>query len=497
MGEVLAAIGSFEKAKKAYDGVRGGDPGIPDMGNTGVPQGAPVPNYGSQGDSQASSNTPAIQTPMQALDQSMSVTPPPIAPAAQAPSGLEGVIGNLFGGDFSGAGTNAQYAASNIQSPQAPQGPAASAPLGGSTSVPSSVGASAPPAAESAPLNVQGNQWQPHKESTLGKIGDALLMMKGMQPIFRERTAQANQREVMQNYYKQMGSHPTGQAMDDLNNDTARRLDMIPGLDPKVAEDFTDSNARDSYYSAGENMRNDNRATKGMSMLSSMASQVAAIKDPAQQATAYQSLLPAMRAIGSTYGVDDNVTSSLLGDQFDPTKLQALAKASETPYDQFREQYMTDRGAATDAYHQDELNLRQQGLKIETANLGVRAAEANSNIDRNNTSALNSRRLLYNNIFPPAIAQVPWLYNGFLGGTFGKTSNGMPVPNTMYVSPDKSAGFKMDSTGNWTAYRLDLKHGKARPMGHIQSPIRQGVSAGAPSMTGDVSSGGSDDFEDQ
>jgi hypothetical protein len=70
-------------------------------------------------------------------------------------------------------------------------------------------------------VNIVG--WQPHKESFLAKLGDALLIQGGGEPLFRKKNQERNLQDAMQGFT----SDPLA---------TIQKIARIKGMEGKALE---------------------------------------------------------------------------------------------------------------------------------------------------------------------------------------------------------------------------------------------------------------------
>lgn len=370
MAQVLAAVATFEKAKSAYDSMRGGDPGIAPLQDAETPQ-AQGQDLSGSGFAMANPQ-PTMAPPLSAPDQAAPQTPM-VAPQQAAP---QQPIDNPY----------AQDTAKEIGN---------------------SLGSNS-----GEDVTVTGDTFKPKKESVLGVIGDFLLMRRGMQPIFRQRTEEANMKEALKGFQR----------------DPASAISRVRQIDPELAFKMQQQLQASNANNALEQERRIEIQDKGVQRIGGMLGAVQNSKDPA---AIYAKTLPTMRRWAETYGIDP----SSLPDTYDADAVNGFRSGAISPYQQ---ESLSQRDQA----RQDLNTYRQSSLN-------------DLNEHRQNTEAETNRHNLVIEAKPSGSAAKPVARNVFgEGGRFaGK------------ISPDGRSAALQGDDGNWYAYRL-------RTPGDIGSRVR-------------------------
>lgn len=264
--KAAATIGQIAKAKQAYDGFRGGDPGAPQLSDPSAllppQQQAPDMSSGGLQQGQAVAQNQPTPTPMQ-----------------------DALLGNP-------QQPTTQLAQNDVQAPtDNPYVADTPRELGG------------------GPVDVVGDQWSPKKENLLGQIGDAILLMKGMKPIFRDRTDVANMESAMQGFQQ----------------DPERAIRRMRQVDPatawKMQEDYTRMQANQELA----NQRAEARREQGGQMMGGILS---SIPNDKTAPDVYGRVLPTLQKMATYYGYDP----SLLPDKYDPDQINAMVHQGMNAY---------------------------------------------------------------------------------------------------------------------------------------------------------------------
>lgn len=137
--------------------------------------------------------------------------------------------------------------------------------------------------------------WRPHKESFLGRLGDALLMMNGNKPLFREKNNERNLQEAMQGFT----SDPLA---------TIQKISRIKGMEGKALDlynQYVDNQRADAQAQALQEYR------KGM-FRDRVASMLGAVNE--QNASR---LLPLIKQSAERMGLDPTEVP----DTYDPDQI--------------------------------------------------------------------------------------------------------------------------------------------------------------------------------
>lgn len=296
-----------------------------------------------------------------------------IGKAREAKAALQTKIGTGSGVDTSDPGINLGDPTAGLQAP----GPAAAAPTEGQGFSVAMPGGSAPvdplaplpnattssaqqpvdnPYVPDTPkelsqgddITVTGDSWRPHKESTLGKIADTLLLLRGRAPVFRQRTDDANIRDAMKGY----------------DRDPAAAIHRVGMVDTDAALKLRDYMEKMDANKLLQEERIQSMREKGYDRLAAVAG---AITDPKvkDKETAYGQLLPTLRGLADQYHLDGE---NMFPDKYDPDKIGSIRAGGFTAYQQEAlanqdqtNQRLTDQNA-------ENIELRKQGLQIEQSN---------------------------------------------------------------------------------------------------------------------------------
>lgn len=195
---------------------------------------------------------------------------------------------------------------------------------------------------ENPDITVTGDRFQPKGESVLGKIADTLLLLRGRQPVFRQRTDAANLREAMKGY--------------DRDPDAAiRRVNLV---DADAAQKLRESRER---MEANRQLAQERRLAiqeKGFDRLSSMTGAISNAKDPAK---AYTQLLPTLRKYATQYSLDGN---SMFPDTYDPQAVGAIRQGGLSAYQQEALSNQDNNAAETKRYHDAQIELAKGRLSL-------------------------------------------------------------------------------------------------------------------------------------
>ncbi len=227
--------------------------------------------------------------------------------------------------------------------------------------------------ADDEPITVTGDRFQPKHESLLGKIADTLLILRGRQPVFRQRTDAANMREAMKNY----SADPEA---------AARRVNLI---DADAAQKLRESTQR---MQNNELIQASNLGTlqdKGFDRLASLSGAIQSSKDPAAN---YQRMLPTLRAVAGQYKLDDTVQ---FPDQYDANTLGNIKKGGLTVYQQeaLQNQDETNKRITDNADRNYKETVRYHNIQRELAT--GRLAVSQQNADRPRGKAANAPKNLF------------------------------------------------------------------------------------------------------
>lgn len=328
---------------------------------------------------------------------------------------------------------------------------------------------------DDAPITVTADDYKPsHHEGWLGKTLDVLLMLRGRQPVFKQRKDEENIQDAMKTYW----SHPE------------EAIKHVAMTDPNVAVQLDQHHQQTEQLKAAAaanqqlaqsrlvDLQND-----GRSLLANSTGFLLQSKNPGP---AYQKLLPTLRAAAIDHGFTEDQVKDMLPDQFDPDKIGLLRSQGMNVYQQeaLKESQQTHDEAEAD--RQERINLAKASLGVETYNAETSRLSENNRARALDQGTQAQRAALYGKVLGGASA-VPWLYGGFMKGIFGSGSNGLPQPGVSYVSPDKSMALKMTADGTWNVYHINKidKKGVANATLVKQLP---GVNA----IAGSATSGNSD-----
>lgn len=300
MGQILTSvvgakaagtINNIMAAKTAYDNFRGGDPGAAPLADASSLLPSAQAQDMSQGGLQQGQALAQNQTPMMdalAGAPQPAAAPPPVE-AVQAP------VDNPYVADT--------------------------------------------PKDLNSDITVQADPWKPKKESLLGQIGDAVLLMKGMKPIFRERTDNKNMESAMEGFQK----------------DPEQAIRRMRRVDPETAwkmqEDYTRMKANEELAQ----QRAEARRAQGGQMIGGILS---SIPNDKTAADVYTKVLPTIRKMSEYYGYDP----SLLPDKYDPDEINAMTHQGLSAYQAKRlGQYGTEI-ENTQNYRGQRLKQMQQSV---------------------------------------------------------------------------------------------------------------------------------------
>lgn len=294
MGEILAAVGAFEQAKSAYDRASGPMPeAAPLHDASSIMAGGPsAPDMSSGGFATAQpeqTQAPVVQAPMMPAEQAPTVTPEPTAPQP---------VDNPYAAD------TAKEIANGLGTSDAPQD-----------------------------VTVKGDSWQPKHESVLGVIGDFLMMRRGMQPIFRQRTDEANLKSAMQGFQR----------------DPETAISRVRKVDPEMAYKMQQQLQVTNTNKALEDTRIADLREKGLTRIGGMLGAIQQSKNPE---AVYKQTLPTMRRWIDSYHLDP----SILSDNYDSEAVNAIRMGSIDPYRQ-------ESLANSNASREDLNNYRQESLQ--------------------------------------------------------------------------------------------------------------------------------------
>lgn len=298
-----------------------------------------------------------------------------------------------------------------------------------------------PQAPQAAPTpQAPADAWKPKDESTLGKIGDVLLMLRGGQPIFRQRTDNANMASAMAEYR---------QNPNDQNLELAtQRMSQIPDLAEKAVS-MHNQLQQNLFYQGTAAERQMIGRNDALNKIGSLGQAINNSSDPDGN---YQKMLPTLNTFAKSAGLPE------LPKQYDKDALDNYASAAMTPY---QKEELGIRQNAADALNQyrtvqekvdlAKLGIENQRLTIEGVNAQseqVRAGAAAAQAGASNDNVYIKRfGLVSKTIGPSLVANAPWLPD-----YLAKTKQ-MPKPGTVYRSPDGSAGIGLIK-GKWVAFQF-------------------------------------------
>jgi len=325
-----------------------------------------------------------------------------------------------------------QVASSTVNATNAPtRDPLA--PLPADTAAP-------PPQAQAPVAPTPADAWKPKDESTLGKIGDVLLMLRGGQPIFRQRTDNANMASAMAEYRQ----NPSDQNLELAT----QRMSQIPDLAEKAVS-MHNQLQQNLFYQGTAAERQMIGRNDALNKIGSLGQAINNSSDPDGN---YQKMLPTLNTFAKSAGLPQ------LPDQYDKDALDNYASAAMTPY---QKEELGIRQNAADALNQyrtvqekvdiAKLGIDNQRLNIEGVNAQsnqVRAGAAAEQAGASNDNVYIKRfGLVSKAIGPSLVANAPWLPD-----YLAKTKQ-MPKPGTVYRSPDGSAGVGLVK-GKWVAFQF-------------------------------------------
>jgi len=183
------------------------------------------------------------------------------------------------------------------------------------------------------PIEVTGDDWKPKKESILGQIGDFMLMRRGMQPVFRQRTDQANLESAMQGFQK----------------DPETAISRVRKIDPEMAMRLQEQQSRVQANQELAKQRLMARQEAGGKLMGGVLSSLP--KDDTAPAV-YQKILPKLRGMADYYGYP----SDLFSDKYDKDEINAMVSQGITPY-------QAQRLGQQERSTQSEINYRGERLK--------------------------------------------------------------------------------------------------------------------------------------
>lgn len=222
---------------------------------------------------------------------------------------------------------------------------------------------------------VQGDDWKPKHESFLGQIGDFLLMRRGMQPVFRQRTDEANLKSAMQGFQK----------------DPETAISRVRQVDPELAAKLQEQQSRVNANNALTQQREAARMQQGSNVLGSMLGSITKSKDPA---AIYSKTLPTMRA----YAEAMHFPSDMLPDTYDPDIVGTLQNGGLSVYQQQRlDQYnrglnslIQNRQATQDETKRAHMADEAEANRTHTVHEGIAQQNADKNPgNRTFTSQVN------------------------------------------------------------------------------------------------------------
>lgn len=199
------------------------------------------------------------------------------------------------------------------------------------------------PTQDNQDVTVTGDRWQPKKLDALGQIGDALLILRGQKPIFRERLKDRNEREAMRGWR----SDPEGamSRMRMVDDDTAREMEE-----------------QQSRVSANKELA----ASRRQAMKIKGGEVIGSLVQPFQgNPEGYNKIAPQLKGMAEYFGYDP----SLLPDTYDENSLSLIGQQGLSAYETQRlRDYDTSEGRM--AKHQEatrgETQRHHQVLEEET-----------------------------------------------------------------------------------------------------------------------------------
>lgn len=200
-------------------------------------------------------------------------------------------------------------------------------------------------------VTVTGDTFRPKHESTLGKIADTLLLLRGRAPVFRQRTDAANMSEAMKGY--------------DSDPDAAiRRVNLV---DPDAALKLRQAKQVMDANKTLEDERVQAMREKGFDRLGAMAGAITSSRNPEK---AYGDMLPTLRNYAGMYHLDGD---SMFPDKYDPDTIGRIRQGGLTTYQQ-------EALANQDNTNQRLTDQNAASLGQSQARIGIDLMNANENI---------------------------------------------------------------------------------------------------------------------
>lgn len=329
MGEVLAAIGTFEKAKQAHDAMTGPDPGL-------APMDVSIPALPGQDAAQAQPvQMQGIQPPQGSnLGAMFAQADVPQAPAPEQPQ-----------------------EAPPAETPNNPYAPTTPEEIAASIGTPDR---NIPAQSDNAPIEVQGDGWKPHKESVLGQIGDFFLMRRGMQPLFKETNDRHNLTEALQGYNK------------DPETSISRVRKFNPDLALKMQQQYEQTHKSDAYYHAltEEHTAKTNDIYRGQ-----LGSMIGAVMDSKNPEQSWNALSGVMSGYAQAHGIEDFPT------KYDPDRINAFRQSAVKVKDQISQS------------ERERHNKSMEGVSQQRADQANAAAQARIKISQQRADQAHSEAM--------------------------------------------------------------------------------------------------------
>lgn len=210
--------------------------------------------------------------------------------------------------------------------------------------------AAAPAASPEQSLDVVGKEagFHARKPSLLAILGDAMLVHGGYKPMFSQNRRDEDYRRAVQDYT----TDPL-QAIKNLSQLKGHEQEMI-----KLKEAYDTGQMDDAVKQSLIDYRKAEQQQKARSIVGSMFN---GVNDDAT----YQAILPTARRYGEVNGLD----TSLLGDTFDPDKINAFRQGGLT-VDQADDNNRQERNLQSQMdYRRQSLGLRGQEVSNQTRNV--------------------------------------------------------------------------------------------------------------------------------